>query len=128
MRRQSARPPEPGGPAPASVRGYRARRAAQQAKAPARSRLRGRGRSRQDLPRARRADGTQVHLLGAAEHGGHLLDHLEIGDGHNETSHLTELLEPLDLAGAVLTTDALHTMRASLNWLVTDKKPITSRS
>ena len=58
---------------------------------------------------ARRADGTRVHLLG-------------VGAGHNETSHFTELLEPLDLAGAVVTADALHTVRANLNWLVTDKK------
>ena len=70
---------------------------------------------------ARRADGTRVHLLGAADHGGHLLDHLEVGVKHNETSHFTELLEPLDLAGAVVTFDALHTVRANLNWLVTDK-------
>ncbi len=71
---------------------------------------------------ARRADGTRVHLLGAAEHGGHLLDHVEVGDGHNETSHFTELLGPADLAGAVVTFDALHTVRANLDWLVTDKK------
>jgi hypothetical protein len=71
---------------------------------------------------ARRADGTRVHLLGAAEHGGRLLDHLEVGVKHNETSHFTELLEPLDLAGAVVTADALHTVRANLDWLVTDKK------
>ena len=36
---------------------------------------------------ARRADGTRVHLLGAAEHGGRLLDHLEVNVKHNETSH-----------------------------------------
>ena len=71
---------------------------------------------------ARRADGTRVHLLGAAEHGGHLLDHLEVGVRHNETSHFTELLEPLDLAGAVVTADALHTVRANLDWLVSEKK------
>ena len=28
---------------------------------------------------ARRGDGTRVYLLSAAEHGGHLLDHLEVG-------------------------------------------------
>jgi len=28
----------------------------------------------------------------------------------------------LDLAGAVVTTDTLHTVRANLTWLVTDKK------
>ena len=71
---------------------------------------------------ARRPDGTRVHLLGAAGHGGHLLDHLEVDVKHNETSHFTELLEPVDLAGAVVTFDALHTVRANLNWLVTGKK------
>ena len=55
-------------------------------------------------------------------HGGHLLDHLEVGVKHNETSHFTELLEPLDLAGAVVTFDALHTVRANLAWLVQDKQ------
>jgi predicted transposase YbfD/YdcC len=71
---------------------------------------------------ARRADGTRVHLLGAAEHAGHLLDHLEVGVKHNETSHFTELLDPLDLAGAVVTFDALHTVRANLDWLAGEKK------
>jgi predicted transposase YbfD/YdcC len=71
---------------------------------------------------ARRGDGTRVHLLGVAEHGGHLLDHLEVDVKHNETSHFTELLEPLDLAGAVVTFDALHTVRANLDWLVREKK------
>ena len=70
---------------------------------------------------ARRADGTRVHLLGVAEHGGRLLDHLEVDVKHNETSHFTELLEPVDLAGAVVTFDALHTVRANLDWLVKDK-------
>ena len=71
---------------------------------------------------ARRADGTRVHLPGVAEHGGRLLDHLEVDVKHNETSHFTELLEPLDLDGAVVTSDALHTVRANLNWLVKNKK------
>jgi predicted transposase YbfD/YdcC len=71
---------------------------------------------------ARRADGTRVHLLGVAEHGGHLLDHLEVDVKHNETSHFTELLEPLDLAGTVVTFDALHTVRANLDWLAGEKK------
>jgi hypothetical protein len=71
---------------------------------------------------ARRADGTRVHLLGVAEHGGHLLDHLEIDVKHNETSHFTALLGPLDLDGAVVTFDALHTVRANLDWLAGQKK------
>ena len=84
--------------------------------------VKGTGPGRQDLPRARRADGIRVHLLGAAERGGHLLDHLEVGVKHNETGRFTQLLEPLDLDGAVVTFDALHTVRASLAWLGTGKK------
>jgi predicted transposase YbfD/YdcC len=104
------------------VRGYHARRAAQQAKALAREGLRAVAVDGKTSRGARRADGTRVHLLGVAEHGGHLLDHLEVGVKHNETSHFTELLEPVDLGGAVVTSDALHTVRANLNWLVTEKK------
>jgi predicted transposase YbfD/YdcC len=63
-----------------------------------------------------------VHLLGAAEHGGRLLDHLEVDVKHNETSHFTALLEPLDLAAAVVTFDALHTVRANLAWLTAETK------
>jgi predicted transposase YbfD/YdcC len=112
-----------GGGAPSgSVRGYRARRTAQQAKALARDRLRAVAVDGKTVRGARRADGTRVHLLGVAEHGGHLLDHLEVGIKHNETSHFTGLLEPADLDGAVVTFDALHTVRANLDWLVTVKK------
>jgi predicted transposase YbfD/YdcC len=113
--------PRPGGPPSASVRGYRARRAARQAKMLARDRLRAVAVDGKTSRGARRADGSRVHLLGVADHGGPLLDHLEVGVKHNETSHFTELLEPLDLAGAVVTFDALHTVRANLNWLVKDK-------
>ena len=111
-----------GGPPSASVRGYRARRAAQQAKTLARDRLRAVAVDGKTARGARRADGTRVHLLGAAEHGGHLLDHLEVGVKHSETSHFTELPEQMDLAGAVVTFDALHPVRANLTWLVNDKK------
>src|SRR5207247_2111399 len=111
-----------GGLPPASVPGYRARQAARQAQALARDRLRAVAVDGKTCRGARRADGTRVHLLGVAGHGGHLLDHLEIDVKHNETSHFTELLEPLDLAGAVVTFDALHTVRANLDWLVKDKK------
>ena len=108
------------------MRGYRARRAAQQAKALARDRLRAVAVDGKTSRGARRADGTRVHLLGVAEHGGRLLDHLEVDVKHNETSHFTALLEPLDLAGAVVTFDALHTVRANLDWLAGRRKPITS--
>src|SRR5215472_14404462 len=71
-----------GPPAAASVRGYPARHAAQQARALARDRLPAVAVDGKTSRGARRADGTRVHLLGAAEHGGHLLDHLEVGVKH----------------------------------------------
>ena len=111
-----------GEPGSASARSYPARRAAGKAKALARGRLRAVAVDGKTSRGARRRDGTRVHLLGAAEHGGHLLDHLEVGVKHNETSHFTELLKPLDLAGAVVTFDALHTVRANLHWLAGEKK------
>src|SRR5487761_1182861 len=112
----------PGGPPAARVRGYRARHAAGQAKRLARGRLRAVAVDGKTSRGARRGDGTRVHLLGVAEHGGRLLDHLEGGGKQNETRHFTELLEPLDLAGAVVTFDALHTVRANLDWLAGEKK------
>jgi predicted transposase YbfD/YdcC len=111
-----------GGAARASVRGYRARRSARDARALARGRLMAVAVDGKTCRGARRADGTRVHLLGVAEHGGRLLDHLEVDVKHNETSHFTELLGPVDLDGAVVTFDALHTVRANLDWLVTGKK------
>jgi predicted transposase YbfD/YdcC len=112
----------PGGPPPASVRGYRARGIAQGTKALARNRLRAVAVDGKTCRGARRADGTRVHLLGAAEHGGHLLDHVEVDVKHNETSHFAGLLGPVDLDGAVVTFDALHTVRANLDWLASEKK------
>jgi predicted transposase YbfD/YdcC len=112
----------PGGPPSASVRGYRARGVVQQAKMLARDRLPAVAVDGKTCRGARRADGTRVHLLGVAEHGGHLLDHLEVDAKHNETSHFTALLEPMDLDGAVVTFDALHTVRANLDWLAREKK------
>ena len=111
----------PGRPGPANVRGYRARRAARQAQELARGRLRAVAVDGKTCRGARRGDGTRVHLLGVAEHGGRLLDHVEVNAKHNETSHFTELLGSLDLDGAVVTFDALHTVRANLDWLVSQK-------
>ena len=80
----------PGDPPAASVRSYRARRLAQQAKALARGRLRAVAADGKTSRGARRADGTRVRLLGVAEHGGHLLDHVEVDVKHNETSHFPD--------------------------------------
>jgi DDE_Tnp_1-associated len=110
-----------GRPASRRVRAYRARREAAQRKALARSRIRGVAVDGKTSRGARRADGTRVHLLGVVEHGGRLLDHLEVDVKHNETTHFTQLLTELDLTGVAVTFDALNTVRANLNWLVTTK-------
>ena len=103
------------------VRDYRARRRAHAAKALARRKIRGVAVDGKTSRGARRRDGTLVHLLGVVEHGGNLIDHLEIDVKHNETSHFVELLEPLQLASVAVTFDALHTVRGNLDWLVTSK-------
>jgi len=112
----------PGGPPSASVRDYQARRTALRAEALARGRLRTAAVDGKTSRGARRADGKRVHLRGAAEHVGHLLGHLEVDVKRNETSHFTALLAPLDLAGAVVTSDALHTVRANMDWLAGEEK------
>lgn len=107
------------------VREYRARRRAAQVKALARSRMRAVAVDGKTSRGARRRDGTRVHLLGVVEHGGRLLDQVEVDVKHNETSHFTDLLDGLDsvdLAGMVVTFDALHTVRANLDWLVGTKQ------
>jgi predicted transposase YbfD/YdcC len=111
----------PDGSPSRTVRGYRARRRKLAAKALARNRIRAVAVDGKTSRGARRADGTRVHLLGVVEHGGNLLDHLEIDAKHNETSHFTELLDPMDLTSVAVTFDALHTVRANLDWLVTAK-------
>jgi predicted transposase YbfD/YdcC len=111
-----------GRPASRRVRAYRVRRKAAQRKALARSRIRGVAVDGKTSRGALRPDGTRVHLLGVVEHGtGRLLDHLEVDVKHNETTHFTGLLAELDLAGVAVTFDALNTVRANLDWLVTTK-------
>jgi predicted transposase YbfD/YdcC len=40
----------------------------------------------------------------------------------NETRHFRPLLAPLELAGTIVTFDALHSVKATITWLVTAKK------
>jgi len=108
------------------VRSYRARRTVAQRKALARTRIRGLAVDGKTARGARRTDGTRVHLLGVVEHGtgpdgGRLLDHVEVDAKHNEVTHFTQLLTELDLTSAAVTFDALLTVRANLDWLVTGK-------
>jgi predicted transposase YbfD/YdcC len=110
------------GPPAATVRVWRSRRAKAAAMVAARSRLPGVALDGKTSRGARRPDQTRVHLLGVTEHAGRFLDQVEVDVKHNETSHLSDLLAPLDLAGKVVTFDALHTVRSNLDWLVTTKK------
>lgn len=45
----------------------------------------------------------------------------EVGTKTNETTHFRPLLEPLDLTGALVTFDALHSVKANATWLVETK-------
>ncbi len=63
------------------------------------------------------------HLLSAVTHGRVVtLAQAEVGAKTNETAHFRPLLAPLDLAGAVVTFDALHSVKANISWLVEAKK------
>jgi predicted transposase YbfD/YdcC len=70
---------------------------------------------------ARRGDGGRPHLVAAATHHGVVLAQRQVAAKSGETSCFTSLLEPLNLHGAVVTADALHTVREHAAWLVTDK-------
>ncbi len=67
---------------------------------------------------ARNADGSQVHLLAAlAGRRGVVAGQVEVGAKTNEIPMITPLLDGLDLQGAVVTADALHTQRATADYL-----------
>ncbi len=63
------------------------------------------------------------HLLSAVTHAPTMtLAQREVGTKTNETTAFRPLLEPLDLAGAVVTFDALHSVKDHVRWLVKEKK------
>ncbi len=65
---------------------------------------------------------TRPHLLGAATHDGSIvLAQRQIPDQGSEISELAALVAELDLAGTVVTVDALHTQRATAEHLVSVK-------
>jgi predicted transposase YbfD/YdcC len=69
---------------------------------------------------ARRGDGTAVHLLAAATHHlGLVIAQREIGAKTNEIPGFIPLLTPLNLHGAVITADAMHTQVEHATWLIT---------
>ncbi|WP_246212482.1 ISAs1 family transposase [Streptomyces abyssomicinicus] len=63
------------------------------------------------------------HLLAAVTHHQAVtLAQTEVDAKTNETAHFQPLLEPLDLDGALVTFDALHSVKANVTWLVEVKK------
>jgi len=69
------------------------------------------------------ADGQGVHLLAAADqHAGAVLAQAKVDGKTNEITCFAPLLEPLYLAGQVVTADALHTQHEHARFLVSQKK------
>ncbi|MGC9668450.1 ISAs1 family transposase [Planosporangium sp. 12N6] len=63
--------------------------------------------------------GSQVHLLAAVDHHtGAVVAQTAVDGKTNEITRFVPLLADLDLAGAVVTADALHTQREHARWLV----------
>jgi len=72
---------------------------------------------------AKRDDGRQVHLLAAMEHATRaVLAQRPVDGAPGEVPGLVPLLAGLDLAGAVITADALHTHPSTAEFLVTGKQ------
>jgi predicted transposase YbfD/YdcC len=68
------------------------------------------------------ADGQAVHLLAAADQRtGAVLSQRDVDGKTNEITRFEPLLEDLDLAGRVITADALHTQRETAEFVVTTK-------
>lgn len=72
---------------------------------------------------ARRGDGRQVHLLAAMDHATRaVLAQRRVDGAPGEVPGLVPLLADLDLAGVVITADALHTHADAAEYLVTGKQ------
>jgi predicted transposase YbfD/YdcC len=66
--------------------------------------------------------GGQTHLLAALDQQtGVVVAQVDVAGKTNEISRFQPLLDGLDLTGALITADALHTQREHARWLVTDK-------
>ncbi len=76
---------------------------------------------------AAKAKGRKIHLLAALEHTtGPVLAQLHVGEKTNEITCFQTLLDTVaDLAGAVVTSDAMHTQREHADYLL-DAAPTTS--
>jgi predicted transposase YbfD/YdcC len=68
------------------------------------------------------ADGQAAHLLAAADQqAGAVVAQQQVAGKTNEITRFAPLLEPLDLTGAVITADAMHTQREHARFLAEDK-------
>jgi predicted transposase YbfD/YdcC len=62
--------------------------------------------------------GHQPHLLAAMDHrSGAVIGQVDVGAKTNEIPKLIELLEPLDITGMVITADAMHTQKATADYI-----------
>ncbi|MER6112619.1 ISAs1 family transposase, partial [Streptomyces hirsutus] len=87
---------------------------------PESSGLRGLSVDGKSLRGAAKARGRKVHLLAALEHtSGLVLAQLDVGEKTGETTCFQPLLDTVaDLAGTVVTSDALHTQREHAGYLL----------
>lgn len=68
---------------------------------------------------ARIGDGRAVHLLAALQHDAGVVLGQRVVDGKsNEITAFAPLLDGIDITGAVITADALHTQREHANYLI----------
>ena len=75
------------------------------------------------LRRAHDSGQAAPHLLSAILHQeGIVVAQREVGEKTNEIPELPRLLEPLPLAGAIVTADALHTQKDTARYIVESKK------
>jgi hypothetical protein len=74
------------------------------------------------LKGARRENGTKVHLLSAFLHQQAItVGQIEVGEKTNEIPMAAKLLAPLDINGAVVTADAMHTQVETARYIVEKK-------
>ncbi|GAA2952303.1 ISAs1 family transposase [Streptomyces erythrogriseus] len=87
---------------------------------PASAGLRGLSVDGKSLRGAAKARGRKIHLLAAVEHTtGLVLAQLDVGEKTGETTRFQPLLDSVaDLAGTVVTSDALHTQRGHAAYLL----------
>lgn len=68
---------------------------------------------------ARTGDNPAPHLLAApGRASGVVVGRRRVSDESNEIPALPELLAPLDLDGALITADAMHTQRSTAQWII----------